>query len=108
MIGGLAGIGLVITYLGAAWSGPGAEGNLFDSGFLVGIEAIAFLCLVGVFLFPKTVGIALTPTSFASPIAFVLGWIRNDLTYGLVMLGFGVAAWAVTFIISKVRPASTY
>ena len=53
MIGGIAGIGLVITYLGAAWSGPGAEGNLFDSGFLSGLGVIAILCLIGVFLFPS-------------------------------------------------------
>lgn len=108
MIGGILGLGLVISYLATAWSGPGEGDTLFNGGFLVGIQAIAFLCLVGVFLFPKTVGIALTPTSFALPIAFVLGWIRNDFTYGLVMLGFGVAAWAVTFIIGKVRPESTY
>ncbi len=107
MIGGIAGIGLLITYLGAAWSGPGAEGNLFDSGFLSGLGAIAILCLIGVFLFPRTVGMAFTPTTFASPIAFMLGWISNGFVYGLVMLGFGVAAWAVTFIIGRIRPEST-
>jgi uncharacterized membrane protein len=107
MIGGLLGIGMVLNYLGAAWSGPGAEGNLFDSGFLSGLVAIAILCLIGVFLFPRTVGIAFTGTSFVSPIAFVLGWISSGFVYGLVMLGFGVAAWAVTFIIGIVRPEST-
>jgi hypothetical protein len=107
MIGASAGIGLVISYLGAAWSGPDAEGNLFDSGFLSGLGAIAILCLIGVFLFPRTVGMAFTPTTFVSPIAFVLGWISSGFVYGLVMLGFGVAAWAVTFIIGKVRPEST-
>ena len=108
MIGAIAGIGLVITYLGAAWSGPGAEGNLFDSGFIPGLGAIAVLCIIGVVLFPRTVGMAFTPTTFASPIAFVLGWISSGFVYGLVMLGFGVAAFAVTFIIGKVRPESTY
>lgn len=98
MIGGIAGIGLLITYLGAAWSGPGAEGNLFDSGFLSGLGVIAVLCLIGVFLFPSTVGMAFTPPGLASPIAFVLGWISSGFIYGLVMLGFGVAAWAVTLI----------
>ena len=107
MIGGIAGIGLVITYLGAAWSGPGAEGNLFDSGFLSGLGVIAVLCLIGVFLFPRTVGMAFTPTGLVSPIAFVLGWISSGFVYGLVMLGFGAAALAVTFIIGKVRPEST-
>lgn len=107
MIGGIAGFGLVIAYLGAAWSGPGAEGNLFDSGFLSGLGAIAVLCLIGVFLFPRTVGMAFTPTAFVTPLAFVLGWISSGLVYGLVMLGFGVAAWSVTFIIGKVRPEST-
>ena len=108
MIGGIAGIVLLITYLGAAWSGPGAEGNLFDSGFLSGLGVIAVLCLIGVFLFPRTVGMAFTPTGFVSPIAFVLGWISSGFIYGLVMLGFGAAAFAVTFIIGKVRPESTY
>ena len=107
MIGGIAGIGLLITYLGAAWSGPGAEGNLFDSGFLPGLGVIAVLCLIGVFLFPRTVGMAFTPTGFVSPIAFLLGWISSGFVYGLVMLGFGVAAWSVTFIIGTVRPEST-
>jgi hypothetical protein len=107
MIGVIAGISLVISYLGAAWSGPGAQGNLFDSGFLAGLLAIAILCLIGVFLFPRTVGIAFTGTTFVSPIAFVLGWMSSGFVYGLAMLGFGVAAWAVTFIIGIVRPEST-
>jgi hypothetical protein len=37
----------------------------------------------------------------------VLGWISSGFVYGLVMLGFGVAAFAVTFIIGKIRPEST-
>jgi hypothetical protein len=73
MLGGIAGIGLVITYLGAAWSGPGAEGNLFDSGFLSGLGAIAILCLIGVFLFPRTVGMAFTPVNRLAIQANIIG-----------------------------------
>lgn len=107
MIGGIAGIGLVITYLGAAWSGPGEEDTLFNGGFVPGLLVIFGIGLVGVFLFPRTVGMMFTPITFTTPIAFVLGWISSGFVYGLVMLGFGVVSWAVTFIIGMVRPNAT-
>jgi hypothetical protein len=106
MIGGILGIGLVISYLATAWTGPGDGDTLFNGGFIPGLAVIFIIGVVGLFLFPRTVGMMFTPITFASPVAFVLGWISSGLVYGLVMLGFGVAAWVVTFIIGTVRSDS--
>ena len=107
MLGGILGILLTISYLASAWTGPGDGDTLFNGGFIPGLLIIFGLGLVGVFLFPRTVGMMFTPITFTSPIALVLGWLSSGIVYGLVMLGFGVAAWSVTFIIGKVRPEST-
>jgi len=107
MIGGILGIGLVISYLATAWSGPGEGDTIFNGGFVPGLVVIFGIGLVGVFLFPRTVGMMFTPITFATPIGFVLGWISSGIGFGLVMLGFGVVSWAVTFIIGMVRPDAT-
>jgi hypothetical protein len=107
MIGGILGILLAISYLGTAWTGPGDGDTLFNGGFIPGLVFIFGIGLVGVFLFPRTVGMMFTPITFMTPIAFVLGWISSGIGFGLVMLGFGVVSWAVTMIIGKVRPEST-
>ena len=107
MIGSIFGIGLVISYLATAWTGPDEGDTIFNGGFVAGLWVILAVGLVGVFLFPRTVGIMFTPITFATPIGFVLGWISSGIGFGLVMLGFGVLCWAVTFVIGKVRPEST-
>ena len=107
MIGGILGIGLVISYLATAWSGPGGGDTLFNGGFVPGLVLIFGIGIVGVFLFPRTVGMMFTPITFATPVGFVLGWISSGIGFGFVMLGFGVLCWAVTFVIGKVRPEST-
>jgi hypothetical protein len=107
MIGGIAGILLVISYLATAWSGPGDGDTLFNGGFLPGLLVILIIGAVGVFLFPRTVGMMFTPITFATPIAFVLALINSGIQFAFVMAGFGIAAWAVTFIVGKVRPEST-
>jgi hypothetical protein len=107
MIGGILGIGLVISYLATAWSGPGDGDTLFNGGFVPGLVVIFIIGVVGLFLFPRTVGMMFTPIAFATPIAFVLGWISSGIGFGLVMLGFGILCWLVTLIIGIVRPEST-
>ena len=107
MLGGFLGIILGISYLATAWSGPGNGDNLFDGGLLPGLASIFIIGLVGVFLFPRTVGMMFTPVTFATPIAFILALLRSGFGFALVMVGFGIAAWLVTFIIAKVRPEST-
>ena len=106
MIGGILGIGLVISYLATAWSGPGEGDTLFNGGFIPGVVVIFVFALVGIFLFPRTIGMMFTPITFATPVAFVLGWISSGIGFGLVMLGFGIICWFVTFVIGTVRPDS--
>lgn len=104
MIGLILGIGLVISYLATAWTGPDEGDTIFNGRFLSGMIVIFLIGLVGVFVFPRTVGMMFTPITFVTPISFVLGWISSGLGFGLVMLGFGVVCWAVTFVIGKLRP----
>ncbi len=107
MIGGILGILLAISYLGTAWTGPGDGDTLFNGGFIPGLLIVVGIGLVGVFLFPRTVGMMFTPVTFATPIAFILALINSGIQFALIMAGFGIASWAVTFVIGKVRPEST-
>ena len=107
MIGTIAGLGLLLSYLGAAWTIYTSEGSLFSSGISGAFAILGVVALIGIFLFPRTVGIAFTPMSFATPIAFVIALFRQSLTYSLFILAIGVGAWLVTFIVAKVRPDAT-
>ena len=106
MIGGVLGILLTISYLATAWSGPGNGDTLFNGGFVPGLVVIFIIGVVGLLLFPRTVGMMFTPVTFATPIAFILALINSGLQFALVIVAFGVAAWAVTFLIGKFRPDS--
>ena len=107
MIGFLAGIGLLFSYLGASWSIDTAQDSLFNSGLGVAFAAFGILTVVGIFLFPRTVGMAFTPMSFATPIAFLIALLRHGFGYSLFILAIGVGAWLVTFIVRIVRPDAT-
>lgn len=102
MIGGIAGIFLLFTYLETAWTGLHSSRNQIK--FLVFLEIVA---IVGAALFPRVVGMALTPLIFAAPFGFLLGWYRDDFLFGLAMLAIGVAAWVVTYVIGMLRPEAT-
>jgi len=107
MIGLIAGIGLLFSYLGAAWTVDTSEGSLLSSG-LGGVFVIfAVFTAVGIVLFPRTIGTALTTMSFATPIAFIIALIRQGLGYSMFILVIGVSAWLVTFIVGKFRPDAT-
>lgn len=107
MIGFIAGLGLLFSYLGAAWTVDTSEGSLFNSGFAGAFVIFGVLTLVGIFLFPRTVGAAFTPMSLATPIAFLIALFRNGFAYSLFILVVGVGAWVVTFILGRLRPDAT-
>ena len=107
MIGFIAGLGLLFSYLGAAWNVDTSEGSLFSSGLGGAFAILGVLAVVGIFLFPRTVGTAFTPMSFATPIAFLIALFRHGFSYSLFILAVGVGAWAVTFIVGLVRPDAT-
>jgi hypothetical protein len=94
MIGGFlgffAGIGIVIS----AW-----QGTLEPWGF--GFFAIA--AVVGVVLFPMTVGIFMTNIMIFTPIALLAGLITGNGDSALVALGLGVGAFITQFIVGAVR-----
>lgn len=107
MIGFLAGIGLLLSYLGAAWTIDTSEDSLFGAGLGGAFAILGFLTLVGIFLFPRTIGTAFTPMSFATPVAFLIALFRHGLGYALFILAVGIGAWAVTFIVGIIRRDAT-
>ena len=107
MIGGILGLLLAISYLSSAWSGPGEGDTVFNGGFWTGLGFIILFGIIGVFLFPRTVGMMFTPIGFVSPIAFVLAWVSSGFGFALVILGLGLATFGATFVIGKMRPEST-
>lgn len=107
MIGFLVGLGLLFSYLGAAWTVDTSEGSLFSSGLGGAIAILGIVTVIGIFLFPRTVGTAFTPMSFATPVAFLIALFRQGFGYSLFILALGAGAWLVTFIVGLVRPGST-
>ncbi len=107
MIGFIAGLGLLFSYLGAAWTVDSSEGSFFSSGIGGAFAILGVLTLVGIFLFPRTIGTAFTPMSFATPVAFLIALFRNGFGYSLFILAVGVGAWLVTFVVGTLRPDAT-
>lgn len=107
MIGFLAGIGLLFSYLGAAWTVDTSEDSLFSYGLVGAFAIFGVLTIVGIFLFPRTVGTAFTPMSLATPFAFLIALFRQGIGYSLFILAVGIGAWFVTFIVGMVRPDAT-
>jgi hypothetical protein len=107
MIGFLAGLGLLFSYLGAAWTVDTSDGSLFSAGLGGAFAILGAFTLVGIFLFPRTIGVAFTPMSFATPIAFFIALFRQGLGYSLFILAVGIGAWAVTFIVGAIRSDAT-
>jgi hypothetical protein len=102
VIGFLVSIGLAISYIGLAWNGFES-----DFQFLPALGTGAVILIIGVFLFPRTVGIALTPTSMLTPVAFVVAWVRLGIADALLVLLIGASAMLGAFIIGTIRPDST-
>lgn len=107
MIGFIAGIGLLVSYLGAAWSIDESPDSIFSAGLGSFLIFLGIVTVIGIFLFPRTVGTAFTPMSFATPVAFIIALLRHGFTYSLFILAIGVGAWLVTFIVGIVRPDAT-
>ena len=106
MIGSILGALVGWLYLSSSWE-PLKDGESVFSGFGQAVVAL-FVCLaVGVFIFPRTVGMMFTPAIFLAPIAFIIGWVKTGFLFGFSLLLFGIMAWSITQIIAKVRPRST-
>jgi hypothetical protein len=107
MIGFIVGLGLLFSYLGAAWTVDTSEGSLFSSGLAGAFVILGVFTIIGIFLFPRTVGTAFTPMSFATPIAFLIALFKHGFGYSFFILAVGVGAWLVTYIVGMIRPDAT-
>ena len=107
MIGGALGLGLAWIYVQSSFEGLDANETLFGTAFWSGLGILGICLLVGIFLIPRTIGIMFTPAIFIAPVAFLIGWVKFGFLFGISQLIFGVVAWGITLIISKLRPRST-
>lgn len=107
MIGTVIGIGLAISYLSAALGNQSESDNLFPSSIIAGLGVIVLLTVVGLVLFPRTIGIAFTLPLFVSPVAIIGGWVKHGSSTGLSMLFFALALWGSSQLIARVRPEAT-
>ena len=107
MIGGLLGIGLAWIYIQSSFEGLASDETLFGATFWQGMLILGFCLVIGILLFPRTIGMMFTPAIFIAPIAFLIGLIKFGFLFGLSQLIFGVVAWGITQVIAKVRPRST-
>ena len=103
MIGLLWGLGLLFSYIGQAWGGTDST-----DGFVPMLSFFAISTLVGLVLFPRTVGMALSPMFMATPVAFVISLFRHSFTYSLTILAIGLIAGLAQFTIARIRPDATY
>ena len=105
MIGSFLGALVGWVYLSSSWQ-PLGFGETVFSGFGQALIVLLVCLAVGIFLFARTIGIMFTPTIFIAPLAFIIGWIKNGLLFGLSQLLFGLLAWGIAQIISKFRPSA--
>jgi hypothetical protein len=103
MIGFIWGLGLLFSYLGQAWGGTDST-----EGFIPMLGFFAISTLVGLVLFPRTVGMALTPMFIATPAAFIISLFTHSFIYSLTILAIGLMAGLAQFIIARIRPDATY
>ena len=106
MIGTLIGLAMGFGQLSAAWNAED-NGGLFEGSLLAGLGVIVILTLLGVFLFPRTIGFIFTPVFFTTPIAFIIGWVKHDFYHGFKILLLGLTCWLSTILIAKIRPEAT-
>jgi len=107
MIGGFLGFLVGITYISTSWNGPYSQDSIFDTMYWTGLLWIGGMMLLGIFLFPRTIGIMFTPVIFLLPIAFLISLFKHGFMFAFSQILIGIAGWIVTLVISRFRPEST-
>lgn len=107
MIGTLIGIGLAISYLSAVFGNAPEDTGIFSGSLLAALGGLAVLTVIGLILFPRTIGIAFTLPLIVSPIAVIGGFVKHGLNSGLSMFIIAVALWGSSQLIARVRPEAT-
>jgi len=96
-MGSLIGFFIGLGIIASAWSG--------DLEFW-GIGVFLLAGIVGVLLFPMTVGTFMTSIMFMSPIAIVLAAIRGNSESVKVALALTVCAWLTQVLVGTLRKGS--
>ena len=107
MVGGFLGLLVGFAYIATSWDGPYSEDSIFDAMYWIDFVWLGGLLLVGIFLFPRTIGMMFTPVIFLLPFAFLISLFRHGFAFAMAQTLLGLAGWAVTILIGKFRPRST-
>ena len=107
MVGGFLGLLVGFAYIATSWDGPYSEDSIFDAMYWIDFVWLGGLLLVGIFLFPRTIGMMFTPVIFILPFAFLISLFRHGFAFAMAQTLFGLAGWATTILIGKFRPRST-
>lgn len=89
-------VGLVVS-IGIIWSAWDGELTFW------GVPIFLAATILGVLIFPMTVGTFMTSIMFASPIAIIFALINSNSQSALAALSLGVSAFITQFIIGKIR-----
>ena len=95
ILGFLVGVGMIFS----AWSGELESWSIF---------AFVLLALLGVLLFPRTVGTFTSGVMFLSPIAILSGLISGNTQSAFSALVIGIGAFTTQWIVGKFRPDATF
>ena len=96
-MGSLIGFFVGLGIMASAWSG--------DLEFW-GIGVFVVAGILGILLFPNTVGTFMTSIMFMSPIAIVLAAIRGNSDSVKVALGLTACAWLTQIVVGTIRKGS--
>jgi uncharacterized membrane protein YiaA len=107
MIGSFLGLLVGFAYISVSWDGPFSKDSVFDSLYWTNFLWLAGLLVVGIFLFPRTIGLMFTPVIFILPVAFFISLFRHGFLFAISQALLGIAGWLVTISISRFRPEST-
>lgn len=99
MIGFILGLILVVNLWIAAFTG-----SFIYLGFFA--LSLPILLIIGIFLFPKTIGMSFTLSIFTSPIFIIGGGIVHGWGMFFTTLGIAAGMWLINQIIAFIRPES--
>ena len=107
MVGGFLGLLMGFAYIATSWDGPYSKDSIFDTLYWTNFLWVGGFFLVGLFIFPRTIGMMFTPAIFLLPIAFFVSLFRHGFAFAISQALLGFAGWLVTIGISRYRPDST-
>lgn len=96
-MGSIAGLFVGLGLITSAWAGELASW---------GIGLFIVLAILGVLLFPRTVGTFATAIMFLGAIAIIAALINGHGESALAAFGIAIGAAVTQFIVGKVRPES--